>query len=204
MLCIQTEEIHIDQLKWLSLLRHSVVTGHSWSKCGLGMGREYLFGVSGFRLEECSDYMAVCHFIWNNYSCSLPITVSKLLDDAFYQVVWKCSTKQATVMMCILEKEILRHREGMTFQGLEHVISLIMLSNIFIFKILFLIFFMLTESLRICLLFIDAPSFLSKILVPPTEEKFSLYEFLFIGPTPQVRILSKRQYSPTMEIRAGL
>lgn len=144
------------------------------------MGREYLFGVSWFRLGGYNDSMEVCHFIWNDCSCSFSITVSQLLDDAFYQVV------QATVMMCILAEGILRH------------------SGSLLLRYDLCYFFRQTESLKILLLFLDAPSFFSKILMPPTEDKFCFYELLLIGHALLVSVLSKRPYSLKMKIRTGL
>lgn len=85
------------------------------------MGREYHFGLTGFRLEGCSDSVEVRHSLRNHCSCSLLITISKLLDDAFYQLMQKCFTNQATIKMCILA--------GTIFWGVEYVTPLIMLSD---------------------------------------------------------------------------
>lgn len=98
----------------------------------------------------------------------------------FYQVV------QATVMMCILAEGILRH-SGSLFLRYD-----------------LCYFYTQTECLKILLLFIDVPSFFSKMLVPPTEEKFCFYELLLIGHALLVSVLSKRPYSLTMKIRTGL
>lgn len=89
-------------------------------------------------------------------------------------------------MMCILAEGILRH-SGSLFLRYD------------------LCYFLTqTECLEILLLFIDVHSFFSKILMPPTEEKFCFYAFLLIGHALLVSVLSKRPYSLTMKIRTGL
>lgn len=107
--------------------------------------------------------------------------------------------------MEVLEQGILRHREGVTYGSLEHVTPLIMLSGVALyfscgFNNIAIIFH--TERK-----FGNAPSLyrcnFSKTPMPPSEEKFCLYEFLFIGPTLQAGILSKGQHCLTMEVRPG-